>query len=939
MNSLSFLFLNNKYIKEFYIILSMKNIQKIDKTFFSKERSYAQNVGIYYNQNGFSHVTNKISDIGTYNPDKYVLGNVTKPNTKTFIDYNNKIKKHKSNNTKININNIKNNKETYAYVSNIMVPIIEAEVKPITEILKENKNNVINSRNIVINSKEFKELHKDEKAINNKEVKKVKGKLSVNLFANVFEHKEQICKYTYTSSISVDWYKYIDKIYFLHSKYNNKRTIDNLHTVGINEYNSVFYKTELTFDKCKYYKSISFIESIEDAYKNNINNILIIKDDIKFIDNKNIIETFLYNSFSNDISILNPNDIAYDCIILRKHAIEYIHNLNINVNEDNWHYNFIEKLKNNLKIYKPIYDICLHLIDYVIPYVDNNDIEWQNIHNQYKIKETGEINTVNRYRSFDNLQYIFRGIEKYCKFIDNIYLIVMQETQIPKWINRQNVKIIYHKDFIPESKLPCFSSCLIETYMTNIQDLSEYFLYGNDDMFVINNTNRIYWFTNGIPNNNMVSFYASTDFFSINCKRTWLQATNEFNKNSRMYRTKHNINGILRSTGLHLHELYETEIDKSTSRFRGNNDFNQYLYIDYLFALNNYKFNTLKKCHYYSIKNKNSLIQLETMSQYICICLNDCILNDIDFNYIKENINNRLNNILPNKSIYEMIKPYTGKVLLCCIGKMENNYIREFVEYYKTIGFDNICLYDNNDIDGEHFEDVIGDYINSGFVILKDWRGKELAQIPSYTDCYNTYKDKYDWIAYFDIDEFLDLDCNNIKEFLSQDMYNDRGINTIRICWRQFTDSDILNVEDNNYSIKRFTEYLPLTTKYTASTKIIIKTVLDNIEFNSPHGILYNSKYADKIIAVNTEGQLCRNSIFLGNNEITWENARLNHYRFKTIEEYVMNKMVRRWPTSYLNGGKNGLNLNMFFRFNKKTQEKENFANYLLDKYNIERNE
>ena len=104
----------------------------------------------------------------------------------------------------------------------------------------------------------------------------------------------------------------------------------------------------------------------------------------------------------------------------------------------------------------------------------------------------------------------------------------MQETQIPKWINRDNVKIIYHKDFIPESKLPCFSSCLIETYMTNIQDLSEYFLYGNDDQFIINNTNRTYWFTNGISNIDMVSFNVSTDFFSKNCMRTWLQATQEF---------------------------------------------------------------------------------------------------------------------------------------------------------------------------------------------------------------------------------------------------------------------------------------------------------------------------------------------------------------------------------------------------------------------------
>ena len=83
----------------------------------------------------------------------------------------------------------------------------------------------------------------------------------------------------------------------------------------------------------------------------------------------------------------------------------------------------------------------------------------------------------------------------------------------------------------------------------------------------------------------------------------------------------------------------------------------------------------------------------------------------------------KLNNINMNNTI----KPYTGKVLLCCIAKLENLYIKEFVEYYKKLGFDNICLYDNNDEDGEHFEDVINDYIESGYVILKNVRGMKEA--------------------------------------------------------------------------------------------------------------------------------------------------------------------------------------------------------------------
>ena len=169
----------------------INNYQKLDKNSVFSNCSYAQSAGVYYNQEGFSNVTNKIQDMGTYNPDKYILGNITKPNKKTFVNYDKQEISNKGNNTKININNIKNNKETYAYVSDIMVPTIEAEVKPITEILKETENNITNSKNIVINSNEFKELHKEEKVINNNDIKQVKGKSSVNLFSKVFENKKQ----------------------------------------------------------------------------------------------------------------------------------------------------------------------------------------------------------------------------------------------------------------------------------------------------------------------------------------------------------------------------------------------------------------------------------------------------------------------------------------------------------------------------------------------------------------------------------------------------------------------------------------------------------------------------------------------------------------------------------------------------------------------------
>ena len=169
--------------------------------------------------------------------------------------------------------------------------------------------------------------------------------------------------------------------------------------------------------------------------------------------------------------------------------------------------------------------------------------------------------------------------------------------------------------------------------------------------------------------------------------------------------------------------------------------------------------------------------------------------------------------------------------------------------------------------------------------------------MPCYAKCYNEYKNQYDWIAFFDLDEFLHIDNNkNIKQFLSEDMYNDRGINCIRVCWKQFDDSNILKT-NGDYSVKKFKTYLPITIKTAAQSKPIIKTVVDIKEFSSAHGPVSNND----VKCVNTAGELCSNAITI--NKITWKNACLHHYRFKTIEEFVLQKMVRLWPTHYLKGG------------------------------------
>ena len=59
-------------------------------------------------------------------------------------------------------------------------------------------------------------------------------------------------------------------------------------------------------------------------------------------------------------------------------------------------------------------------------------------------------------------------------------------------------------------------------------------------------------------------------------------------------------------------------------------------------------------------------------------------------------------------------------ILLIGIARLENNYIREWVEFYKKIGITKIILCDNNPIDAEKLSEPIKDYVDSNFVEIDE---------------------------------------------------------------------------------------------------------------------------------------------------------------------------------------------------------------------------
>lgn len=256
------------------------------------------------------------------------------------------------------------------------------------------------------------------------------------------------------------------------------------------------------------------------------------------------------------------------------------------------------------------------------------------------------------------------------------------------------------------------------------------------------------------------------------------------------------------------------------------------------------------------------------------------------------------------------------KTLLCCIGRRENDYIREFVEYNKVLGFTNICLFDNNYDGEEDFNDVIGDYISNGYVILKDYRNRKVCQLDAYNECYKTYGNEYDWIAFFDIDEFMFVNCNKtLGEYLARPEFNEYDM--IHINWLLFGDGGQIK-SDGRGLLQRIVQPLDLNhiTFYSFPDnfhcKSIIRGGLAEVKWNcTPH------TPTNDIKCCNSYGLPCD-----GNSPFTpydYRNAGLRHFTTKTAEEYAV-KVKRGFPDA--NPTTKEEMVKNFFKRNEVTAEK-----------------
>ena len=136
-------------------------------------------------------------------------------------------------------------------------------------------------------------------------------------------------------------------------------------------------------------------------------------------------------------------------------------------------------------------------IDLVYLWCDGSDENWLK-EKQYYQAQSGQLNINatddSRFVQHDELKFSLRSVELYMPWINHIFIVA--NGQIPQWLDTNNPKIsiVTHKEIMPADALPTFNSNAIEACIPNIPNLSEHFLYANDDVFISGSVEEDFFF-------------------------------------------------------------------------------------------------------------------------------------------------------------------------------------------------------------------------------------------------------------------------------------------------------------------------------------------------------------------------------------------------------------------------------------------------------------
>lgn len=291
-------------------------------------------------------------------------------------------------------------------------------------------------------------------------------------------------------------------------------------------------------------------------------------------------------------------------------------------------------------------------MDIVITYVNGLDPVWQK---EYEAHTKTPI-VEKRFRDWGTLKFLFRGIEKNMPFIRKVHLVVSGESQVPEWINRNEVNIVLHKDIIPVQFLPTFNCNPIEMHLHNIEGLDEEYLYFNDDIFPLLPCKPTDFFRNGKGVLGMSRHLFVSGMFRRICRNSTDVAYSVLNRRPSLcyLRPQHVCTPMLKTQVQEVYNLAKDKIHASMSTTRNASNLNQYLYLNYMYLKGNLINEKLSKKHFsVGIVSADKLRNFIEHPTHKLTCINDVQLTDARYKELQETLLDAFNNLLPNTSKYE----------------------------------------------------------------------------------------------------------------------------------------------------------------------------------------------------------------------------------------------------------------------------------------------
>lgn len=287
-------------------------------------------------------------------------------------------------------------------------------------------------------------------------------------------------------------------------------------------------------------------------------------------------------------------------------------------------------------------------IDLVYLWVNGNDSQWLAKRNACigKTEEKSAVNCDGRYADNDELKYSLRSIDKYAPWLRRIFIVT--DNQVPVWLDTSNakVRIVDHKEIMPDVCLPCFNSAVIEHFLYKIPGLAEHFIYANDDMFINKPvTQETFFGKDGLPivRFNRRPFRKWTLLFKEKVQGKRLSNYVQTIRNSaelvekkygKYYggKTHHNIDAYLRSDYEHAAKVFEDEIRTTLpNHVRSENDIQRNIYsyvalaekrahLHYVTQRTSFRLHIQNESHYGKLERYNPILFCMNDSQYAKDC-------------------------------------------------------------------------------------------------------------------------------------------------------------------------------------------------------------------------------------------------------------------------------------------------------------------------------